>query len=206
MLITTYCSIAKHIKTLANSWPTYLIRQETSRELFVQNEWMWGKELGLIKYLELYSKLNAKQLLVVFTKIFSLWMEHYYAALCFRVNYHLHSSPHWLNWNTERPPLGCSLPTVLWVAMLSCLTYFTNHPQTTHHIPLRFSTYMLSTGSPQCCVLLKSWGLTTLRSAAFFLSVNRKVMQKVQQQLHFHILRRNRVEQRLLMSFYFITI
>lgn len=168
--------------------------------------WMWGKELGLIKYLELYSKLNAKQLLVVFTKIFSLWIEHYCAALCFRVSYHLHSSPHWLIWITERPPLGCSLPTLLWVAMLSCLTYFTNHPQTTHHIPLRSSTYMLSTGSPQGCVLPKSWGLTTLRSAAFFFSVSWKVMQKVQQQLHFHILRRNRVEQRLLMSFYFITI
>lgn len=97
-------------------------------------------------------------------------------------------------------------PTVLWVSMLSCLTYFTNHPQTTHHIPLRCSTYMLSTGSPQGCVLPKSWGLRTLQSAAFFLSVNTTVMQKVQQQLHFHILRRNRVEQRLLMSFYFITI
>lgn len=38
-----------------------------------------------------------------------------------------------------------------------------------------------------------------------FLSVNTTVMQKVQQQRHFHTLRRNRVEQRLLM-FYFITI
>lgn len=59
-------------------------------------------------------------------------------------------------------------PTVLWVSMLSCLTYFTNHQQTTHHIPLRSSTYMLSTGSPQGCVLPKSWGLTTLQSAALF--------------------------------------
>lgn len=168
--------------------------------------WMWGKQLSLIKYLELYSKLSAKQLLVVFTKIFGLWVEHYCALSCFRVSYHLHSSPHWLNWNTQRPPLVCSLPIVHWASMLSCLTYFSNHSQTTHYIPLRSSTYMLSTGSPQGCVLPKSWGLTTLQSAALFLSINTTAMQKVEKQLHFHILRRKRVEQRLLMSFYFITI
>lgn len=90
------------------------------------------------------------------------------AVACFRASYRLHSSPHWLNWKAPRPPLGCSLATVLWVSMLSCLTYFTNHPQTTHRIPFRSSTYMLSTGSPHGCVLPKFWGLTTLESAALF--------------------------------------
>lgn len=128
--------------------------------------WIWGKQLSQIKIRELDPKLSAKKLFVVFTKIFSLWGEHYCAVLCFRVNYCLHSSPHWLKWTTQRLPLGCFLPTVLWVSMLSCLTYFTNNPQTTHHISRRSSTYMLSTESPQGCEFPNSWGFTTLRSVA----------------------------------------
>lgn len=206
MLTTTDCCTVKHKKETCNRL-TYMVDLSRNIKWAVCSDlWMWGKQLSLIKYLELYSKLCAKQLFGVFTKIFCLWIEHYCAVLCFKVNYYLHISPLSLNWMTQGLPLGCSLPTVLWVSMLSCLTYFTNHPQTTLHISHRSSTHMLSTGSPQGCVLLNSWESTTLQSAALFLSVNTTVMQKVQQQLYFHILKMNRGEKRLLMSFYFITI
>lgn len=75
MLVSIDCCTAKHTKVLPNSWPPSLIPHETGL-------WLWGKQLGLIKYLEVYSKLmyakllstqSAKQLLAVSTVIVSLW-------------------------------------------------------------------------------------------------------------------------------------